>query len=261
MNLFKSKTKPLKEEITFEAASLSTILWTDEGFIPKGSIEETGEELAEYFNKNNIVCNFNPTKKDNSMDRIDFPDFDIKGNQIDSHIYLGNRDEGHRAKIVVNANPEFRENPLDAKKTVELITSVLETEKSICGLIYNKIPQAYSLGNPKYLSNIVSVESRDPDIAEIIKYELPNSKTKFEQSLLKGEIDPILSKKILDIYSILLLNQKEPVTYEEIQSSINRLDAKQSGMILYGNGDKIPVKTLNYEVPAVQSWLNIIKNI
>ncbi len=251
MKLFKSKPKIPEEEITFEAASIATILWTDEGFRPKRSIEETGEELAEYFNENNIVCNFNPTKKNDSMDRIDFDNIDIDGNQINSHFYLGNKNEGHRAKIVVDANPEFRENPLNAQKTVELITSVLETEKSVCGLIYNKIPESYLLGNPMYLSNIISIESGDPDIAEIIKYALPNKKGEFEQSLRKGEIGSTLSKKILDAYSVLLLNQEGLITYEEIQDYMDRLNVKQSGMIIYGGSDTFPVKTLNYEVPAI----------
>ncbi|MCK4730751.1 MAG: hypothetical protein KAT28_05530 [Candidatus Aenigmarchaeota archaeon] len=252
MNLFKSKTKiPEENEITFEAASIATILWTDEGFRPEGDIIKLGEELTNYFKENNIVCNFNTTKKNDSMDRIDFDDIYIDGNQIDSHLYLGNRDEGHRAKIVVNANLEFRENPLDAQKTVELINSVLETEKSICGLIYNKIPKSCLLGNPMYSSSIISVESGDPYITEIIKYALPDNKIEFEQSILQGKIDPVLSRKILDAYSVLLFNQEGPITYEEIQGSIDRLNAKQSGMIIYDSGNAFPVKTLNYEVPAI----------
>lgn len=252
MTLFKSKTKiPKEKEITFEAASISTILWTDEGFRPEGNIVKRGEELTEYFNKHNIVCNFNPTEKNDSMDRIDFETIDIDGNKIDPQFYPGNRDEWRRAKIVVNANPEFRENPLNAKKTVELTTSILETEKSICGLIYNKIPESYLLGNPRYLSSIVSVESGDPDIAEIIKYALPDNKIEFEQSLREGKIDLRLSKKILDAYSVLLLNQGGPITYEEIQGFIDKFNVKQSRMILYENGTKIPTKTLNYEVPAI----------
>ena len=252
MKLFKSKTKiPEENEIAFEVASISTILWTEKGFKPEGNIVKSGEELAKYFNENNIICNFNPTKKKDFMDRIDFDNIDIDGNQIDPHIYLGNRDEGHRAKIVVNANPEFRENPLDAQKTVDLINSILETEKGICGLVYNRIPKSCSLGTPIYSSNIVSVESGDPDIKEIIKYALPKDKSEFEQSLRESEIDPRLSKKILDAYSVLLLNQRGPITYEEIQDSMDKFKVKQSRMIVYESGDKIPVKTLNYEMPAI----------
>lgn len=102
-----------------------------------------------------------------------------------------------------------------------------------------------------YLSNIVSIEPRDPYIAKIIKYALPDNKTEFEQSLLQNKIDLVLSKKILDVYSVLLLNQKGPITYEEIQNSIDRLNAKQSGMIIYDYSNTFPVKTLNYEIPII----------
>lgn len=264
-------------DITFEAVNITTVLWTDHGFEPEpeDSIVTVGKELKEIFARGNVVGElskmlevseadveyhsprFEPTKGNEHIKLTKFNNIKMNGVTVDElilRVHVCNRVEGSRAKITVSANLDFREHPHDTMTTVNLMNSIFKKEEDICRFIHEKIPESFSLGGVKYISNIASVESNDPAIDVIIESVLASGKTEFEFSPHCADAGRVLDKKkILDAYHVLLptgtlISDAEPITPEAIRDAIDRVEAKQSKMIIYQSNKKIPTKTLNYEI-------------
>ena len=259
----------ISDNITFEAANIATILWPDQGFEPEyeGGIVAVGKKLTEEFANENITDKLREKLGLNSDQMVYHqPKFDTtKGNEhikltrfsndvgmngvtadeVIFRVHVCNRIDGRRAKITVFTNFDLREHPLSASEMVALMNLVFRKEEELCRFIHEKIPESFSLGGVKYISNIASVESRDEDVDSIIE-------SVFDKTELK--VEPISNeKKLLDAYHVLLpnnelLSDNESITSESIRKAMNDVKAKQSKMIIYHANEKIPVKTLNYEI-------------
>ena len=264
----------ISSDITFEAVNVATILWPDYGFTPEhdGGIVAVGKKLTEYFTKEHIhdkLCEtlgldrenmvysspkFDAAKGNEHIKLTRLADIEIDGvtaDEIIVRVHVCNRIERSRAKITIFANFEFRDHPLSAIEIVDLMDSVFKKEEDICRFIHKKIPESFSLGNIKYISNIASVESEDRDIDSIIKSVFLSDKTKFE--FLPSSEHVLDEKKMLDAYYVLLSNKtlvsadRRSITPETIRDVIIDCKAKQSKTITYQTKNKIPAKTLNYE--------------
>lgn len=265
----------ISSDITFEAVTVATILWPDYGFEPEhdGGIVAVGKKLTEHFTNEHIpdkLCEtlgldrehnmvysrpkFDAAKGNEHIKLTRFADIEINGviaDEIIVRVHVCNRIERSRAKITIFANFEFRDHPLSAIEIVDLVDSVFKKEEDICRFIHKEIPESFSLGNIKYISNIASVESGDRDIDSIIESVFISDKTKFE-FLPNPEHVPD-EKKMLDAYYVLLSDKtlvsadRRSITPETIRDVLIDCKAKQSKTITYQTKNKIPAKTLNYE--------------
>lgn len=265
------------DDITFGAASIATILWPEEGFDPgdNGGIVSVGEKLTKEFDDKRVfdeLCdefgfdkehnkayrhpNFELSRGNEHIRLTKFTDTQLNGStakDIILRVYVCNRIERRRAKITIFANFDFTSHPLNAVELTNFMGLVFNKEEDICKFIHEKIPDSYNLGDVKYISSIASVESGDENIDGIIESVLSRSDgdSKFEYTSNSG---PVSENKILDAYYVLLSGKlllstdRGSTTPEKIQDAISKYKATQSKMIIYQANEKIPAKTLNYEI-------------
>lgn len=266
------------ENITFEAASIDTILWPEEGFNPEGEdgIIGVGEKLTKEFDNKHLLdklCDefdFNKECMGNyihpqyerakGLEHIRLTKFTniemfdgVTAKDIILRVYVCDRTMKRRAKITVSANFDFKNHPLNAMELTDLMNRVFEKEHNICKFIYGKIPESYQLGDIKYASSIASVESGDKDINDIIGSTLVRSDETIKFDYMSNS-SQVSENKTLDAYYVLLSGKlllstdRESITLEKIRDAISKRKATQSKIVIYQSNEQIPAKTLNCEV-------------
>jgi hypothetical protein len=169
--------------------------------------------------------------------------------KFNTRLYVCNKDERRRAKIVVLEDLDFRNTSYDAKKLVTMMDTVLEFQNSVGKFIFDNIPKEFNLGDIIYKSNIISIESDDKEIKGIIESIFDVKEKRFVRS---PKYKDITDEKLLDAYYVLLSHRgliSKDITKKLIEEEIDKHKVKQSNIIFYQeNGGKIPTKTVNYEV-------------
>jgi len=263
------------ENITFEAASIDTILWPEEGFNPEGEdgIIGVGEKLTKEFDNKHLLDELCDEFDKERMGNYLHPEYELsKGlehirltkftniemcgvtaKNIILRVYVCDRTVKRRAKITISANFDFKNHPLNAMELTDLVNRIIEKEHNICKFVYGKIPEAYHLGDIKYISSIASVESGDKDIKDIIGSVLVSSdeNIKFKYTSNSNQVS---ENKTLDAYyallsgKLLLSTDRESITIEKIRDAISERKATQSEIVIYQSNEQIPAKILNCEV-------------
>lgn len=265
------------ENITFEAASIDTILWPEEGFDPEGEdgIIGVGEKLTKEFDNKHLL--------DELCDEFDFnkegmgnyihPEYErskgrehirltkftniemcgVTAKDMIMRVYVCDRTVERRAKITVSANFDFKNHPLNAMELTDLMNRIFEKEHDICKFIYGKIPESCHLGDINYVSSIASVESGDKDLNDIIGSVLVRSDENIKFKYMSN-LNQVSESKTLDAYYVLLSGKlllstdRESITPEKIIDAISKRKAIQSKIVIYQSNEQIPAKTLNCEV-------------
>lgn len=261
-------------EILFGAASIATVLWTSNGFIPNSTngVVDTGLKLVKHFNDRNIIDGiikkmpdeiqesikaspeliFNDSRDNENIEIVELHNLSYKLYNIkkfNTKLYVCNKEQNRRAKIVVLENLDFKDTLYDPIKLSTTINTVLEFQKSVAEYVFSNIPKQFELGDLYYKSNIVSIESNDKEIDGIIDSIYDIQGKKFRKA---PKYKDITDKKLIDTYYVLLSHQdliSKNINEKLIRDEIVEHKVKQSNMILYQeNGGKIPTKTVNYEV-------------
>jgi hypothetical protein len=258
--------------ITFDAAKITTLSWTNDGFSP--DIIACGRELLNYLNDVNIIQKIleffaarvdikidesiiNSIKLEFSEERgneyikvLDVDDVKIhayNANKFTIRIYICNKNLGRRAKIYVSSSLGFGAPGLNAEQAVSMSHCIKDVEDKISAFIHEYIPAKYNLGPILYASNIISIESSDDEIKTLLQSTFDINNNEFRDITNDLRIG---NTKLLDTYYV-LINCKSlgytELNNQKIKKEIIAHRGEQSVILFNRENGDILTKTMNRE--------------
>lgn len=259
-------------QISYNGAYVTTILWTDHGFVPNPDIISVCRKLYEYLDNEDIIgklCDrlkisetnadkmrysFVPTLGIQHITLGEMKDVPLNSPPINSligRIYICDDTKNMKSKITVTSI--IRHNP--SWTTVEMsdiLRKIYTKNEDICKFIYEKIPSDYGLGKINYLSSISGIESPFNSLNDILDSRYNSNTKKIEFGKMSSISDP---QSIADVYSVLLTRPSSiasaTIDKDSVIAEIEKYKVKESKIkvpIHQRPLQIVPAKTFNFRL-------------